>query len=510
MIFVLATLLSGGMFYLSQGMADLWWLAWIAPVPILRLAYGGLRWWTAALAGFCAFALGQIYLLQCYAPFMGAAIIGGQILILAALFAVAVLFACHIYRKLGAFAALIAFPACWTALEYLWGSVSPNGTFAALGYSQVSAPLLIQSASLFGLASVSFLICLLANTVAFALRGARADLAAASAGFVLCLANSIYGTARLEAPQPDKLRVAALADHSDTVAAYEPVTLAGDVKLASVYAAVIRDAAAQGARLAVTAEGGILTNAEWHDAVFAPLATTARDTQIEIVAGVAQRDPPGDLAVTFHPDGRVQVYDKRHLVPGLESQFVPGHEPGLLGEARATTVCKDMDFPSTIRGDAQHGICLMAVPAGDLLLDGWIHARMAILRGVENGFAVVRAANEGLDTVSDAQGRVLARKSYQRDGVYWIVADVPLGSGTTLYTRIGDLFAWTAIANIVVDRPSQLPDESEDVILRARSIHRHSWAKRFIDGTRFSYSGWSGQTWTQTLSPPNGEVCLQQ
>jgi apolipoprotein N-acyltransferase len=71
---------------------------------------------------------------------------------------------------------------------------------------------------------------------------------------------------------------------------------------------------------------------------------------------------------------------------------------------------------------------------------------MAILRGVENGFAIVRAANRGLVTVSDAQGRVIARNSYQPRGVYSVVADVPLGPGPTLYTRIGDVFAWLAIA----------------------------------------------------------------
>ncbi len=442
---IVAALLGGAMFYLSQGMADLWWLAWIAPTPLLWLAYGEARWWAAALASIAAFALGQIYLFQCYAEFMPIAIIGAQVLILALLFTAAVLLARTVERRLGVFVALIAFPACWTALEYLWGSVSPNGTFAAFGYSQVSAPFLIQIAALFGLAAVTFLICLFANAAALALRGGRSARIAAAIGFAICILNGICGTIRLDTPQPNKLRVAALADHSDTVAAYKPVTRAADVALASVYAAAIRRAASQGAQLAVTAEGGILMNREWRDAVFAPLAATAKAAQIEIVAGIAQRDPPTDTAITFHPDGRVQRYDKRHLVPGLETQFVPGNRPGLLGRARATVICKDMDFPPTIRSDAENGIRLMAVPAGDFLLDDWIHARMAILRGVENGFAVVRAANDGLVTVSDAQGRVLARKSYQPRGVYSVVADVPLGPGPTLYTRISDAFAWIAI-----------------------------------------------------------------
>lgn len=243
--------------------------------------------------------------------------------------------------------------------------------------------------------------------------------------------------------------MAALANHSGTVAAYRPITRADDVKLASVYAAAIPSAASQGATLAVTGEGGILINREWQDAVFAPLRFTARDANMEIVAGVLQRNPPADVAIVFHPDGRVQRYAKRHFVPELETQFIPGHAPGLLGNGRAVVICKDMDLPATIHSDAQSGIRVMAAPAGDFLTDGWIHARMAIMRGIENGFAVVRAANEGLVSVSDARGRVIARNDYAQHGVYSVVADVPPGPGATLYTRIGDVFAWVAMAAVI-------------------------------------------------------------
>jgi len=87
----------------------------------------------------------------------------------------------------------------------------------------------------------------------------------------------------------------------------------------------------------------------------------------------------------------------------------------------------------------------MAVPANDFVKDGWIHARMAVMRGVENGFAVVRSAFNGVQTVSDAQGRVLARASTVRPGMVRLSATVALGPGPTLYTRIGDVFAWACV-----------------------------------------------------------------
>lgn len=108
-------------------------------------------------------------------------------------------------------------------------------------------------------------------------------------------------------------------------------------------------------------------------------------------------------------------------------------------------ICKDMDFPRTIREDAKHGIRLMMVPAGDFGADRWIHARMAIMRGVENGFAVLRAAFSGLETISDAEGRVRARATVMHPGMIVTEAAVPLGPGPTVYTRIGDIFAWLCL-----------------------------------------------------------------
>jgi apolipoprotein N-acyltransferase len=110
-------------------------------------------------------------------------------------------------------------------------------------------------------------------------------------------------------------------------------------------------------------------------------------------------------------------------------------------------ICKDMDFERTLRSDALSGpIRIMAVAANDFVKDDWIHARMAILRGVENGFAIVRSAFKGIETVSDAQGRVLASARTYRPGLTAIRAAVPLGPGPTLYTRIGDVFAWACLA----------------------------------------------------------------
>jgi len=69
MIALLCAVLSGGMFYLAEGLNNVWALGWIAPVPLLWLAYGNTPRWQLALAGVAAFAWGQAYLFQSYGGF---------------------------------------------------------------------------------------------------------------------------------------------------------------------------------------------------------------------------------------------------------------------------------------------------------------------------------------------------------------------------------------------------------------------------------------------------------
>jgi apolipoprotein N-acyltransferase len=86
------------------------------------------------------------------------------------------------------------------------------------------------------------------------------------------------------------------------------------------------------------------------------------------------------------------------------------------------------------------------VPAWDFAVDGWLHSRMAVLRGVEGGFAVARAARGGRLTLSDDRGRILAEADSAAAEVASVLAPVPPGAGGTLHARLGDAFAWLCCA----------------------------------------------------------------
>jgi apolipoprotein N-acyltransferase len=440
---VLAALFSGVLLYLSQGLDDMWFLAGFAPVPILWLAYANVPAWQLILAAMSAWLAGQIYAFQCYGSVSTLLILSG-LLPLTVLFPVAMIFARLAQRRASALAALLAFPACWTAFEYLYGLTAPNGSYGSLAYSQMSAPVLIQCVSLLGMYSVTFLICLFANTLAMGLqRSLRSSILLAAFG--VCALDVAFGFVRLSQPQPAAVTVGAFVDESAMLTAYRSDSLDSATSVSSAYATAIRMAAAQGAQFVVTAEGGIVTRQNWRNAILAPLLAVAQQTGVQIIAGVYERVPPADLAIALQPDGAPRSYAKRHLVPFLEAEFTPGHSSGWLGNGRAMVICKDMDYPRTILGDAKFGIRLMGVPAGDFGKDAWLHARMAIMRGVESGFAILRAANEGLLTASDAEGRLIAQRSAASSGMTVLIAALPLGPGHTLYTRIGDAFAWCVV-----------------------------------------------------------------
>ena len=120
--------------------------------------------------------------------------------------------------------------------------------------------------------------------------------------------------------------------------------------------------------------------------------------------------------------------------------------------------CKDLDFPATLREYGRLDVRYLAVPAWDFVADGRMHGRMAVVRGVENGYSVARTAQQGLVTLSDGYGRIVAEAASADDAA--IVAELPPGPGPTFYTRTGDWFG--ALASALLLALLGLPRRSTD------------------------------------------------
>ena len=124
-----------------------------------------------------------------------------------------------------------------------------------------------------------------------------------------------------------------------------------------------------------------------------------------------------------------------------------------------TPVC----FEVTVASHCRHLVFDHGERRADLIVsvtnDGWFsdtdiarlqHLQCGRWRCVELATPMARAANTGISAIVDAHGRVLARgvegNSYGAhvDGV--LENEVPLGTQTTLYARVGDVFAWATLA----------------------------------------------------------------
>ena len=183
-------------------------------------------------------------------------------------------------------------------------------------------------------------------------------------------------------------------------------------------------------------------------------SSAASSTGAAIVLGLVRKTPSGafNSSRLYSVDGKLEAnYDKHHLLPGVEPEK-PGDKRVVLDEPSGhwgLQICKDMDFPKLSREYAAEGANLLLVPAWDFNLDGWLHARMAVLRAVENGFALARSARNGLLTLSDNRGRILAETETVPDRFASITGKVNVSREQTFYARTGDWFAWLCVAAFI-------------------------------------------------------------
>ncbi len=444
-----AAALSAALFYFGTGMRPVPWLTWLAPLPVLLLApRAGRR--TAFLSASAAWLGGEAwlwgYLLHTVgvpAP-MAIGMVAGSAL---GFGLVALAFRALVLRRYLVLAAAVV-PAAWVVLEYLTSVFSPNGAWWSLAYTQAGVLPVLQTVSLTGPWGVTFLVLgAPAALAAFLAPGAVRRVPVAVTGLVVLALATGYGSFRLrgsDGARTEKVALLATDDRSDPV----PVTTADGRALLARYAARIPGLAARGARVVVMPEKAFVADDVSLSVMAATLGRVAAARHVDVIAGLVL-DPDGvtrNAAVDFPAGGgRPVLYFKHHLVPGLEDAFRPGDAEAFVpgsGRAEAIAICFDLDLPGLVRGYRRAGASALFVPAWDFDRDAWLHSRMAVTRGVENGLTMARSARNGALTVSDPHGRVLAEARSADGPMVSVLAPLPSRSASTVYTRYGDWFAW--------------------------------------------------------------------
>lgn len=446
----LAAISSGAMMAGAMGFGgtvtagfSFWWvIALLAPVPALWFSFRSEKILYAAEVALIAGVIGNVGFAVVYASVLPLPVLAMAIAAPSLGFAAAVVLARFVASRVTPISGVLAYAFAATGIEYLI-SLGDNGAVFSAAYAQVEMPAMIQLASVLGLWGISFVVALFAAALAmFVAR--RQPLFLIIAASVLVL-NLGFGYGRmLTAPQTASIRVGLAADDRLVDLRFKN-DLASAAKVVTAYTAASEKLAGEGATLIVLPERLAVMKPEWRSALEQPLQRLAQRHRAVVVSGFDLRESPRrNAALVFAANGaELKPYYKRHLVPGLEAAFSAGTDSFMLADGSGVAICKDLDFPASIRAETVFGPSLYAIPAWDFGDDGVWHARLAIMRGVENGFAVARSANNGLLTLSDAYGRVTAVKT--SGAMATLVGDVARGPGKTLYQRIGDIFGELAI-----------------------------------------------------------------
>ncbi len=206
------------------------------------------------------------------------------------------------------------------------------------------------------------------------------------------------------------------------------------------------------------------------------LVAQAAPRQGWLITGSPRRTPKNHplqvwnsvYAIDSH-GGIGSVYDKSHLVPFGEyvpfSQYIPltkltagrvdftpGTGPRTVVLPRtppySPLVCYEIIFPNQVVDQSSRPDWILNVTN-----DGWFglsagpyqHFALAVLRAIEQGLPVVRAANTGISGVVDPYGHVVAQIGLGHKGVLDVYLPQPLVK--TLYSRCGD---WVPMLMAVV------------------------------------------------------------
>jgi apolipoprotein N-acyltransferase len=440
---LIVVLASGLLYCLSTNLGTVWALAWIAPVPVLWYALGPAGPLRVFAVAFAAFFAGEAGLVHVYAGVVPLPALILALAIPAAAFGGAVLLTRWMTPSLPPWLGVLAFPCVWTAWEYLFSLASPNGTMLSIAYSQAAFLALIQIVRIAGLPAVTFLLCLVPSGIALLLRARPLHIAYLAVPVFAVSLSMGFGIVSLLRTVPQHSVRVGLVAKDDNRAGFGTRERFPAGQAAGSYAEAVEALAAKGAALVVLPESCITLRPEWADDVRTFLSETARMSRVQIVVGYDEYLRDGahrNIAEVISSNGVVAGrYVKHKHLPGQDYEV--GSEiltfPGGLG----VSICKDLDFPSLGRRYSQAGTGVMLVPAWDFQKDALMHARMAWMRGVEGGFAVVRSAEEGLLSVTDDKGSIVRTAASKKGSVVVLEASVRPGPGGTLYSRIGDLFA---------------------------------------------------------------------
>lgn len=394
-----------------------------------------------------------------------------------------------LHRRLTSGAGLLGtlvFPCGKVAAEFAVAASTPMGTIlGVLGTTQQANLPLMQVVSVTGVYGISFLIAWTASVInqvwahgsspggsALAISRLRTTVAVFGAVMAAVL---LGGGARLAFTHDDSptVRVAGVSASTEALrrqaAALRRYDSAADSVAAmldsptetrsafsivadDLFASTVREARA-GAKIILWPESAVLTTENDRARLTQRLLAVSRAQGVYIDAGVTtyRRAAPqvSNQSWLATPEGTLAwTYDKAHPVPVLEP-YRPGD--GVLPTAAtqygtlSSVICYDTEFPQLMRQSGRLGVDIMLVSANNWDGIKELQAQNRAFRAVENGTTLVSQASKGISITYDRLGRTLATTDYFTAPQQTMIVQVPIQGARTLYSMIGDGFAWICV-----------------------------------------------------------------
>ncbi len=157
-------------------------------------------------------------------------------------------------------------------------------------------------------------------------------------------------------------------------------------------------------------------------------------------------------AVLLSPTGEyyLPVYAKNHAPPGEPLSPTAGIYPVYdtpLGRL-AAMICHDANYTDVTRKLVSNGAQLISAGLNEFGGFGEQFWTNATFRAVENQVAVVVTSRQTGSAIIDPHGRQVALNLDLNKQVV-LTGDVGIGSGPTIYTRLGDIPGWLSLAGMI-------------------------------------------------------------
>lgn len=371
------------------------------------------------------------------------------------------------FHRLSGLLSTLIFPIAFIVMRYAMSFRPGNGTYGSLAYTQYGNLPLMQLVSITGIWGIAFLITWFASTINYCWENGFVFNRIKRIGAIyLCVLAAVffYGGARLLLIKPaETVRVAAV-----TTPAYALARIMGEIpgqslfnlqeSLAVLEAKTVK-AADAGAKIIAWQEYADLISDEDIDAYVKHGQKIAdkKDVYLLLTAGILDEDnieKGENVSILIDPEGKIKwKYLKSYLVPMVEEPYFKKGNKEIPTEETpygkiASVICFDNDHPRYVRS-ADNDVGLFLVPSFDGTTLTPVHSRMAVFRAIENGFSILKPTGRGLSIAADYCGRIIAKQNYFTSNKRIMLADIPMKSVFTIYSVIGNTFAWLCIIGLI-------------------------------------------------------------